>query len=60
MKKIIYRLTMLRSRNIFLAKHCTAAKPEMVCLQAEFDSLITQSQRQTPAIDRLRKYLSSC
>lgn len=42
-----------------LAKHCTAAKPEMVCLQAEFDSLITQSQLQTPAIDRLRKYLSS-
>lgn len=42
-----------------LAKHCIVAKPEMVCLQAEFDSLIMQSHLQTPAIDRLRKNLLS-
>lgn len=40
-----------------LAKHCVVAKPEMLCLQTEFDSLIEQSQLQTPAIDRLRKNL---
>lgn len=42
-----------------LAKHCIVAKPEMFCLQAEFDSLITQSHLQTPAIDTLRKNLLS-
>ena len=42
-----------------LAKHCRAAKPEMLCLQAEFDLLIKQSRLSTPAIDRLRRYLLS-
>jgi len=42
-----------------LAKHCKAAKPEMLRLQAEFDSLIAQIRLNTPAIDKLRNYLSS-
>lgn len=41
-----------------LAKHCIVAKPEMLYLQAEFDSLIAQSHLKTPAIDRLRNLLS--
>ena len=40
-----------------LAKHCRVAKPEMFCLQTEFDSLIMKSQLQTPAIYRLRENL---
>lgn len=43
--------------EIAFAKHCIAAKTEMLSLQAEFDSLILQSRLQTPAIDILRKYL---
>lgn len=42
-----------------LAKHCIVAKPEMLYLQAEFNSLIAQSHLKTPAIDRLRKNLLS-
>ncbi len=40
--------------EITMAKHCIAAKPELLYLQAEFDALITQSGLKTPAIDRLR------
>ena len=40
-----------------LAKHCRVAKPEMFCLQTEFDSLIMKSQLQTPAIYSLRENL---
>lgn len=40
-----------------MAKHCLAAKDEMICLQAEFDALIKSSGLKTPAIEELRKYL---
>ena len=42
-----------------MAKHCTVAREEMKCLQAEFDGLVLQSHIPTPAIDRLRKNLFS-
>lgn len=42
-----------------MAKHCMAAKSEMLCLQTEFDTLIAKSHLHTPAIDRLRKNLLS-
>lgn len=40
-----------------MAKHCIAAKPEMIMLQQEFDELIVKSGIGTPVIDRLKKNL---
>jgi len=40
-----------------MAKHTAAAKPEMICLQEEFDMLIKKSNVATPSIDKLRKNL---
>lgn len=40
--------------EITMAKHCIAAKPELTCLQAEFDALIAQSGLRTPSLDKLR------
>jgi 2-dehydropantoate 2-reductase len=49
----------LRTRlaEFAMARHCIAAKQEMVCLQKEFDALIEQSGVSTPNIERLRKNL---
>ncbi|WP_373788296.1 ketopantoate reductase family protein [Jeotgalibaca porci] len=56
----IFKLLMgTKLAETVFAKHCIIAKPEMLCLQAEFDSLIAQSHLQTPAIDRLRKNILS-
>ncbi|MDW7671773.1 MAG: 2-dehydropantoate 2-reductase N-terminal domain-containing protein [Bacillota bacterium] len=44
--------------EVTFARHCVAAKPEMICLQAEFDELIARSTVATPAIDALRKNLN--
>jgi len=52
--KIIMRTELAETA---LAKHCRVAKPEMFCLQTEFDSLIMKSQLQTPAIYSLRENL---
>lgn len=41
--------------EITMAKHCIAAKPELRCLQSEFDELIAKSGLRTPAIDQLRR-----
>ena len=43
--------------EITMAKHCVAAKQEMICLQEEFDILIKKSGMKTPYIDKLRKNL---
>lgn len=43
--------------EITMAKHCIAAKTEMVFLQEEFDRLIDQSNMKTPHIDSLRRNL---
>ncbi|MGE5494912.1 MAG: ketopantoate reductase family protein [Burkholderiales bacterium] len=40
--------------EITMAKHCIAAKQELLFLQAEFDELIAKSGLRTPAIDQLR------
>jgi 2-dehydropantoate 2-reductase len=40
-----------------MAKHTLTARDEMICLQKEFDILITQSEMSTPSIDKLRKNL---
>ena len=40
-----------------MAKHCMAAKSEMICLQTEFDELIFKSGIDTPAIDNLKRNL---
>lgn len=40
-----------------MAKHCAAAKSEMIFLQQEFDELITKSGIAAPAIDELKKNL---
>jgi 2-dehydropantoate 2-reductase len=40
-----------------MAKHCIAAKPEMVFLQHEFEELILQSGINTPTIDALKRNL---
>ncbi len=56
----IFRLVMgTRLAETAMARHCKAAKQEMLSLQAEFDTLISQCRLNTPAIDRLRKYLLS-
>ncbi len=44
--------------ELTMAKHCIAARSEMVALQAEFDRLIQKSGLKTPHIDRLRKNLT--
>ncbi len=46
--------------EVTMAKHCIAAKSEMVCLQAEFDMLIEKSGSKTPHIDVLRDNLNRC
>jgi hypothetical protein len=38
-----------------MAKHCIAAKQELLFLQAEFDELIAKSGLRTPAIDHWRR-----
>lgn len=40
-----------------MAKHCVAAKSEMIVLQKEFDELIVLSGLDTPAIDNLKNNL---
>jgi 2-dehydropantoate 2-reductase len=40
-----------------MAKHCIAAKPEMIVLQNEFDELILRSEMDTPMIDILKRNL---
>lgn len=40
-----------------MAKHSAVARPEMVLLQQEFDTLIQKSGMATPAIDKLKKNL---
>lgn len=45
--------------EITMAKHCVSARLELLCLQAEFDTLILQSKLKTPSIDKLRSYLLS-
>lgn len=58
MTSLVFKIVMgTKLAEIAFAKHCKASRPEMLLLQAEFDSLITQSQLKTPAIDVLRKYL---
>lgn len=44
--------------EITMAKHCIAARMEMVDLQEEFDQLIRKSGLETPYIDLLRKNLN--
>ncbi len=41
-----------------MAKHCVAAKAEMVLLQKEFDELINNSGIKTPEINKLKKNLT--
>lgn len=43
--------------EVTMAKHCYAAKAEMIFLQNEFDVLIMKSEVDTPNIDALRKKL---
>ncbi len=43
--------------EITMAKHCVAAKAEMMFLQSEFDKIIAASGVKTPNIDILRSYL---
>lgn len=43
--------------EITMAKHCIAAKDEMIFLQQEFDELIIKSGIETPAINKLKKNL---
>lgn len=43
--------------EITMAKHCIAAKNEMIFLQHEFDELINKSGVETPAINQLKKNL---
>lgn len=45
--------------EVAMSKHTVAARGEMQCLQAEFDTLVKQSGLKTPNIDRLKKYLYS-
>ncbi|BCN30902.1 ketopantoate reductase family protein [Anaeromicropila herbilytica] len=40
-----------------MAKHCIAARSEMIFLQQEFDTLIEKSGIKTPVIDRLKRNL---
>ena len=57
---VVFKFVMgTKLAEITMAKHCIAAKPEMLCLQSEFDTLIAESGMQTPSIDKLRKYLLS-
>lgn len=46
-----------RLAEITMAKHCIAARPEMISLQEEFDRLIEKSGMKTPNIDQLRQNL---
>lgn len=48
-----------RLAEITMAKHCIAARPEMISLQEEFDRLIEKSGMKTPNIDQLRQNLLS-
>lgn len=43
--------------EITMAKHCVAARPELILLQQEFDELIVKSGIDTPAICSLKKNL---
>ncbi len=45
--------------EITMAKHCAAAKDEMISLQAEFDRLIDLSGVHTPNVDLLKENLMS-
>lgn len=45
--------------EITMARHTAGARPEMIYLQEEFDSLIRISGKNTPSIDKLRKNLLS-
>jgi 2-dehydropantoate 2-reductase len=57
---VIFKVVMgTKLAEITMAKHCITARPEMLCLQSEFDTLIAESNMQTPSIDKLRKYLLS-
>jgi 2-dehydropantoate 2-reductase len=44
--------------ELTMAKHCIAARAEMVALQEEFDRLIQKSGQKTPYIDLLRENLT--
>jgi 2-dehydropantoate 2-reductase len=44
--------------ELTMAKHCIAARAEMVALQEEFDRLIQKSGQKTPHIDLLRENLT--
>jgi len=46
-----------RLAEITMAKHCIAARPEMISLQEEFDRLIEKSGLKTPHINFLRHNL---
>lgn len=51
----VFRIVMgTKLAEIAMAKHCIAARPELKCLQSEFDALISQSGMKTPAIDMLK------
>ncbi|NTV89876.1 MAG: ketopantoate reductase family protein [Clostridiales bacterium] len=57
---VIFKIVMgTKLAEITMAKHCIAAKQEMLCLQSEFDTLIEGSGLKTPSIDRLREFLLS-
>ncbi|MDD3842620.1 MAG: 2-dehydropantoate 2-reductase N-terminal domain-containing protein [Candidatus Izemoplasmatales bacterium] len=59
---LIFRIFMnTKLSEITMAKHCLAAKPEMIYLQKEFDELILESKMSTPNIDALRqKLMNKC
>jgi 2-dehydropantoate 2-reductase len=55
---VVFKLFMkTRLAEITMAKHCIAAKQEMLFLQKEFDALIEKSGVSTPNINRLRQNL---
>ena len=56
---VVFKLFMkTQLAEVTMAKHCIAAKSEMICLQAEFDILIEKSGFNTPHINVLRGNLS--
>lgn len=58
MLTIVFKQVMgTKLAEITMAKHTIAAAEEMLCLQAEFDSLIAKSGVNTPSIDKLRQHL---
>lgn len=42
-----------------MAKHCVAAKSEMILLQSEFDKLILKCGMKTPTIEKLKRNLNA-